>query len=245
MLACSRVMARELPAGGRTRRPVQISAVHRDATSAGQLVRRVLGESGIYRRADLLPQSKVITHIPNLCNPAVRNAKEVHTGEADAAVCRCHVSPGAGSKVVPPRLVLQDTVYICQCRCSLQEHTAPALSGQCRPLLKDPRKYTPWAHSAPKRTRVRGVWRHACVASTSDTGAIVSERIMTKTTITHPDGSRTVIDSSSRCGSGCIWVFAICLLVGACSQLPILIPVTVVVLAAMIYAAWRQQNGRQ
>jgi hypothetical protein len=68
---------------------------------------------------------------------------------------------------------------------------------------------------------------------------------MTKTTITHPDGSRTVIDSSRGCGSGCIWVFAICLLVGACSQLPILIPVTVVVLAAMIYAAWRQQNGRR
>jgi hypothetical protein len=68
---------------------------------------------------------------------------------------------------------------------------------------------------------------------------------MTKTTITHPDSSRAVIESSSGRGSGCTWIFAICLLVGACFQLPILIPVTVVVLAAMIYAAWRQQSGRR
>jgi hypothetical protein len=107
--------------------------------------------------------------------------------------------------------------------------------------------------SATPRGLIRRLSEHAFVVC-GDThvsrlhrtlGAIASERIMTKTTITHPDGSRTVIDSSSSCVSGCIWVVAICLLVGACSQLPILIPVTGVVLPAMMYAAWRQQHGRR
>ena len=68
---------------------------------------------------------------------------------------------------------------------------------------------------------------------------------MGKTVITHPDGSKTVIQSSSGCGSGCTWVFAVCLLVSACAALPILIPFTVVVLAAMIYAAWSQKNAHK
>ena len=66
---------------------------------------------------------------------------------------------------------------------------------------------------------------------------------MGKTVITHPDGSTTVIRSSSGCCSGCVWLFAIALLVSACSRMPVLIPVTLVILAAMGYAAWRRQHG--
>jgi hypothetical protein len=63
-----------------------------------------------------------------------------------------------------------------------------------------------------------------------------------KTTITHPDGSKTVVQSSGGCGSGCTWVFAICLLVSACAAMPILIPITVAVLAAMVFAVYRRRE---
>ncbi len=63
---------------------------------------------------------------------------------------------------------------------------------------------------------------------------------MKTTTIVGTDGKTTVIKSSHSFGCGT--VFAILLLVYACASLPILIPVTVVVLAAMFIINYRSAN---
>jgi len=51
--------------------------------------------------------------------------------------------------------------------------------------------------------------------------------------IYHPDGTHTkIVNKSSGCG--CAEVTAVFLLVWACTQMPVLIPFTVVILAAML-----------
>ena len=58
---------------------------------------------------------------------------------------------------------------------------------------------------------------------------------MSITTITHPDGSKTVVESSGGCFSGCTWTFAVVLLLGSCLEYPLLILPTIVIL--LIFAA--------
>jgi hypothetical protein len=43
-----------------------------------------------------------------------------------------------------------------------------------------------------------------------------------KTTITHPDGTKTTIAQTGGCGSSCTWVFAILLVLGSCLEAPVL-----------------------
>lgn len=38
------------------------------------------------------------------------------------------------------------------------------------------------------------------------------------------------------CWNGCVWIFAIVLVVGACIQMPILIPLTIIILGLGLWA---------
>lgn len=62
---------------------------------------------------------------------------------------------------------------------------------------------------------------------------------MKTTTITHSDGTKTVI-KQSRGGLGCLGWLAVLVVIGSCMQLPILILPTVVILGAGLYAKAKQ-----
>ena len=64
---------------------------------------------------------------------------------------------------------------------------------------------------------------------------------MSKTTITDPQGGKTTIQSSGCGGNGCMWVFAIALVIGSCMSAPVLIIPTVAIAGLFVYLKGKQQ----
>ena len=66
---------------------------------------------------------------------------------------------------------------------------------------------------------------------------------MSTTTITHPDGTKTTIVKHG-CGNGCVLAFAVLLLVSACIQMPMLIPLTFAILGGMFLYNWKRAGSQ-
>jgi hypothetical protein len=66
---------------------------------------RVVRVARVYRCANLLPQTQVVAHVPDLGNLSIGEPKEIHAGKAHAASCRTNAAPDTAVRARdrPPR----------------------------------------------------------------------------------------------------------------------------------------------